>query len=98
MEMVAFVIAQIKVTDPDTFQEYMDRAPATISQYGGRHIARGARTVTLQGEENTTRNGLIQFPSMEDAIAWFNSPEYQEIKKIRDRSSESHFMVWDGVD
>ena len=96
--MVAYVIAQITVTDPDTFQEYMDRAPATISQYGGRHIARGAKTKTLQGEDNTTRNGLIQFESMEDAIAWFNSPEYQEIKKIRDRSAESHFMVWDGVD
>lgn len=67
--MVAFVIAQIKVTDPDTFQEYMDRAPATISQNGGRHIARGARTVTLQEEENNTRNGLIQVPSMEDAVA-----------------------------
>lgn len=76
----------------------MDRAPATIRQYGGRHIARGATTKTLQGEENSTRNGLIQFASMEDAIAWFNSPEYQEIKKIRDRSSESHFMVWNGVD
>lgn len=96
--MVAFVIARITVTDPEVFQEYMDRAPATISQFGGRHIARGAKTETLQGEENTTRNGLIQFDSMERAIAWFNSPEYQEIKQIRDRSAESHFMVWDGVD
>ena len=95
--MAAYIITQITITDPEEFKQYVALSPASIKQYGGRHIARGARTITLEGEASTTRNGIIQFDSVDAALRWYNSPEYREVKRIRDRSSVATFRVLEGV-
>ena len=95
--MAAYIITQITITDPDGFKEYVQRSPASIRQYGGRHIARGARTITLEGEESATRNGIIEFESVDAALRWYHSPEYAEVKPIRDRTSVATFRILEGV-
>lgn len=94
--MPAFVITNIQVTNPEGFKAYMPRAVASITQYGGYHLARGAETVTLEGNENTSRNGIIVFHTMEAAIRWYNSPEYQAAKKIREPHSTAYFYIMQG--
>ncbi len=70
--------------DPEAFKEYMAIAPQTVIQYGGRHYSRGGQTATLEGPENTVRNVIIEFDSIEAAEAWYDSPEYQAAKNFRD--------------
>ena len=48
--MAAYVIAQIDITDPQTFKEYQALVPATIAAYGGEYIVRGGEQVALEGQ------------------------------------------------
>jgi uncharacterized protein (DUF1330 family) len=85
------------VTDWDRFTHYLQATPAVIAKFGGRHIARGGETVTLEGPEEKRRVVLIEFPSMEQAKKFYNSPEYQQVRKLREGAAEGEILAIDGV-
>jgi uncharacterized protein (DUF1330 family) len=74
--MSALWIAHVTVTDPEAYGKYAALAGPAIAAYGGAFIARGARYVQLEGKEHA-RNVVARFPSVDDAVACYHSPEYQ---------------------
>jgi len=96
--MPAYIIARVEVTDWDKYSQYMKVTPGTIEQYGGRIIARGGQTLTLEGPEETLRLVLLEFPSMASAKAWYHSKEYQKAKKLRVGAATGSFVAIDGVE
>jgi uncharacterized protein (DUF1330 family) len=90
-----YVIAEVDVTDPGTFQKYADKAPGTIAQYGGRYVIRGGRNTSIEGDA-PKRFVVIQFDSVEKAQAWEDSPEYDAIKPIRHSSAKSRVFIIEG--
>ncbi len=94
--MPAYVIARVHVTDPDRYRSYTDRTPAVIAAHGGRFLARGGETVTLEGPEETGRVALVEFPSLEQAKAWFESQEYQRVRELRLGAATGSLIVVDG--
>jgi uncharacterized protein (DUF1330 family) len=95
--MPAYVVTKIEIHDPEAFQAYIEASTATIRKFGGHHIARGAEADVLEGEGNSFRNGIIQFATVEDARAWHDSPDYQEVKKLRETCSTAHFYALAGI-
>lgn len=95
--MAAYLIVRANVTDWDRFTHYLQASPAVIAKFGGRHIARGGETVTLEGPEEKRRVVLIEFPSMEQAKKFYNSPEYQQVRKLREGAAEGEILAIDGV-
>ena len=95
--MPAYVIADIEITDPVEYEEYRRRVPATITQYGGRYLARGGRAETLEGGWQPRRLVVIEFPTMSQARAWYESDEYREPKAIRHRCSEGQAVLVEGL-
>jgi uncharacterized protein (DUF1330 family) len=95
--MTAYVIVEINVTDPAGYEEYKRLAPATVANYGGKYIARGGITETLEGDWNPARMVIMQFENSEQAKKWFNSPEYSEARKIKHRYSTTQMIVTEGV-
>ena len=81
--MPAYWVARSRITDPVEYKKYTDRIPAIISQHGGKVLARGGRYRIMEGPENFHRFVVIEFPTMEQAIACFESPEYQEAAAFR---------------
>ena len=96
--MAAYVIARFDVKDWDKFREYGKNAPRTVAKFGGRFIARGGETLTLEGPQEPYRVVIIEFPSLDQAKAHYNSPEYAEIKKLREGASEARFVAIEGFD
>jgi len=96
-ELVAYMIVTVDVTDPDQYRQYTDRAPAAIAKYGGRYLARGGRTVTLEGDTESRRVVVLEFPSLEQAETCYRSPEYQEAKSHREGAANARFVVVEGV-
>ncbi|ARC37477.1 DUF1330 domain-containing protein [Paracoccus yeei] len=74
--MTALWIAHVTVTDPEAYGEYARLAGPAIAAHGGVFLARGSRYVQLEGADRA-RNVVARFPSVEDAVACYNSPEYQ---------------------
>jgi uncharacterized protein (DUF1330 family) len=47
--MAAYVIANVTVQDPESFEEYRKQVPETIARYGGRYLVRGGQHEALEG-------------------------------------------------
>ena len=95
--MVAYVINDMEVTDPALLEEYKKLSPATVAQYGGRFLARGGTMEVLEGAWQPKRLVILEFPSLAQAKAWVNSPEYAPARRIRQQASRSNLVVVDGV-
>lgn len=72
----ALWIAHVTVTDAEAYGRYAQGAGPAIAAHGGTFLARGGRHVQLEGNDRA-RNVVARFPSVEAAVACYNSPEYQ---------------------
>ena len=95
--MSAYLLIRVAVTDWDRYREYMALTPAALAKYQGRFIARGGESVTLEGQEETRRLALVEFPNLELAKAFYASPEYQAAKAVRAGACEAEFIALDGL-
>lgn len=96
--MSVYLIATVRVDDPETYKKYTAKTPALIEKHGGRFLVRGGPVDAVEGEPFNDRLVLVEFPSRERFDAFHVSPEYQEVMKLRHQSSESRFLVVEGVD
>jgi uncharacterized protein (DUF1330 family) len=94
--MTAYIIARIDVTDPQDYMTYASQTVALAEKAGGRFLVKGGDQQAVEGEARS-RQVLIEFPDRETALAWYNSPEYQEILPIALRSSDREIVVVDGI-
>lgn len=94
--MPAYVINDMKITDPAMFEEYKKLSPATVSLFGGRFLARGGRIEALEGVWSPKRVVILEFPSMMHAQAWSDSPEYAPAKRLRQMSAKSNLVMVEG--
>lgn len=95
--MSAYVVVDIEVQNPEQYETYKRLAPPSIAQYGGRYIARGGRTDTLEGDWSPTRLVILEFPSLEQAKAWWGSAEYAEAKALRQANARTQMVVVEGL-
>ena len=81
--MPAYWVARSRVINPVEYKKYTDRVPGIIAKFGGKVLARGGRYEILEGPETFHRFVVIEFPSLEQARACHDSPEYQEASAFR---------------
>jgi len=81
--MPAYWIARGKVNDPAEYKKYADQVPGIMAKYGARPRARGGRFQIMEGSQKFERFVVIEFPSLEQGIACFNSDEYKNAAAFR---------------
>jgi uncharacterized protein (DUF1330 family) len=92
----AYWIAHLDVHDPETYKRYIETATPAYARHGAKFLARGGRTDTPEGPARA-RNVIIEFASMEDAIACYHSPEYIMARAFRQKASTGEFILVEGV-
>ena len=95
--MPAYIIVQVEVTDPETFETYRGQVAPILEQYGGEFLVRGGDMEVLEGEWPVPRCVVLKFPSMEQAKTWWASPEYEGPKALRQASANTNMIVVEGV-
>jgi uncharacterized protein (DUF1330 family) len=95
--MTAYVIVDIDVHDPVGYEQYKQLAPAAVALYGGKYIARGGRTETLEGEWSPSRLVILQFESIEQVKQWLDSEEYRAARQMRHQTTHSNMVVIEGL-
>src|SRR5258708_17651999 len=95
MKMRSIIVNELTVTDPVRYKTYADQVPATLALFGGQYVSRGAPEAML-GEVPSPRIVGLDFPSLGRAMAWFHSPEFQNIRAIRNEASTSHVYFLGG--
>lgn len=91
--MPAVLIADIDVTDPDTYTAYREANPDIVNKFGGRYLALGGEVKVLEGDWQPRRTVMIEFPDMAAITAFYDSPEYVELRKIRWKSADSRLVA-----
>ena len=81
--MAAYMLVDCSVTDPAKYEEYKRVAQAVIAQHGGRYLARGGETVVLEGNWQPNRVVIVEFPDLQRAQAFYDSPEYRAARQAR---------------
>ena len=95
--MPAYIIVRLETETPGLLKDYQAATPAIIAKYKGRFIARGGKVVTLEGQEESRRVVIIEFPEMADAEAFYHSPEYAQARKLREGIAEAEFIAVEGM-
>ena len=94
----AYVIADVKVSDPNQYSRYTALTPAAVAAAGGEFVVRGGRTETLEGAWEPARMVVIGFPSIEAARAFYDSALYSEARAQRaGATSQFNMIVVEGV-
>ena len=92
----AYWVARIDVHDPETYKRYIETGRPAYERYNAKFLTRGGRTEVLEGTARG-RNVIIEFASMDDARACYNSPEYTAAQVFRKKASTGEFILVEGV-
>jgi uncharacterized protein (DUF1330 family) len=95
--MAAYVVVQVDIKDPVRYDDYRRMVPASLEKYGGRFLVRGGKTHTMEGDWSPKRFVVVEFPSVDQAKAWWASPEYAEAKALRQATAESQLIIAEGL-
>jgi uncharacterized protein (DUF1330 family) len=97
----AYVVAEIQVTNPEGYADYRALSTASLAQYGGTWLARGGKRTQFEGadgqHDENWRTVVVEFPSMEQARTWYESPEYTHAREIRQANSIGRLFIVEGV-
>ena len=96
----AYVIVDMKISDPEQYKQYMAAAPAVVKAFGGEYLVRGGRHETLEGDWQPHRVAVLRFPSFAQAKAFYEDSDYvRHVKPLRDGATAYFNMVLvEGVD
>jgi uncharacterized protein (DUF1330 family) len=95
----AYVIVDMKISDPERYKQYMAAAPAAVKAFGGEYLVRGGRHAVMEGDWQPTRMAVLRFPSMERAQAFYQDENYRAARAKRSGATEFfNMVVVEGVD
>lgn len=95
--MPAYIVVQVEVEDPARYEDYKAMVPSSLAPFGGRFIVRGGKVETLEGDWAPKRFVMVEFPSVENAKAWWDSPEYKDAKALRQATAKTQMIVVEGI-
>lgn len=95
--MKAYWIAHVDVSDPEQYQHYTQRAPAAFAAFGGKLLARGGRSQAMEGRATPQRSVVIEFESYEQAVACYQSAQYQQACAFRQEVAKAEVIIVEGV-
>ena len=89
----AYLIVDMKITDPDQYQQYMAAAPAAVAAAGGEYLVRGGRFESLEGGWQPARLAMLRFPSYEQAKSFYDGQMYRAARAKRAGATEYFNMT-----
>ena len=92
--MSAFVVSRVRVRDVEKIKQYAAAAAETIAEFGGQIVLRGQFSASLTGKGEPHSTGIIAFPDLETANAWYDSAAYQAIVPLREEAGEISLTVY----
>lgn len=93
----AYAIAEINVTDPVSYKEYLAAVTPIVARFGGKYIVRAGQIVPIEGDAPTGRFVVIEFSSLAIARRFESSPEYRSIAPLRQKAARTRLFLVEGV-
>lgn len=95
--MPAYLIVETDITDPEQYELYKAASPGAIAAGGGRFLVRGGELAVLEGDWSPKRLVIAEFEDLEAAKRFYESPEYQEVMKLRAGAANLRIVAVEGL-
>ena len=95
--MPAYLIVETDITDPEQYELYKAASPGAIAAGGGRFLVRGGELAVLEGDWSPKRLVIAEFDDLEAAKRFYESPEYQEVMKLRAGAANLRIVAVEGI-
>jgi uncharacterized protein (DUF1330 family) len=95
--MPAYVIVETDIHDPQQYEQYKAASPGAVAAGGGRFVARGGELAVFEGDWNPSRLVILEFENLDAAKRWYDSPEYQEAKRLREGAANLRMVAVEGL-
>ena len=92
----AYIVANVKVTNPEQYEEYRRLSTAAMQKYNVDVLVRGGTTEALEGQE-PARTVILKFPDMAAARKFYNSELYGQVRKAREGAADMTMYIVEGV-
>ncbi|MDP3514674.1 MAG: DUF1330 domain-containing protein [Sulfuritalea sp.] len=96
MSKPAYMVVDARSSDPQRMVEYRRLSQIAVDAYGGRFLVRGAPYETLEGSWQPQRVVVVEFPSMDAARTFYDSPEYLAARAARAGVSDFDMLLVEG--
>jgi uncharacterized protein (DUF1330 family) len=95
--MSAYLIVDISaIHDEQTYARYRQQVSPGLSAAGGEYLARGSEIDVLEGDWRPSRIVVVRFGSMQAAKQWWASPQYAQIRQMRQASTRTNMILVNG--
>ena len=95
--MYTYLIVNIEVTDPASYEEYKVGVPPILARHGGEYLVRGGSWEAFEGDWRPSRLVILRFPNLNAIRAFQDDPEYAPLKALRHRIARTDMIAVDGV-
>jgi uncharacterized protein (DUF1330 family) len=95
--MAGYLIADIEVTDPAAYQDYVKLTPEIVAKYGGKFLVRGGVAEVEEGNWTPNRLVVLEFESAERAREFYRSEDYRPVMEIRHKTAVSNLVIVEGA-
>jgi uncharacterized protein (DUF1330 family) len=95
--MPAYVIVETDIHDPEQYEQYKAASPAAVAGGGGRFLVRGGELAVLEGDWKPTRLVVLEFEDLDAVKRWYDSPEYQAAKQLREGAANLRMVAVQGA-
>jgi uncharacterized protein (DUF1330 family) len=91
--MAVYIVSRVDIIDPERMAGYMKAAPATVEMFGGKYIVRTGNIEVVEGTQHCDRVVVLEFPTREQALAWYNSEAYRPLRDVRWEAAKASIML-----
>ncbi len=97
----AYLVAELTINDAEAYERYRQQVVLTLEAVGARFVVRGGRRVQKEGTDDAhhdqLRTIIVEFPSMDVALAWYESPDYTPLIELRRSATDSRLFFVEGA-
>jgi uncharacterized protein (DUF1330 family) len=95
--MPAYLIVETDIHDPEQYERYKQASPGAVAAGGGRFLARGGELAVLEGDWHPERLVVLEFEDLDAAKRFYDSPAYQDAKRLRDGAANLNMVAVQGI-
>jgi uncharacterized protein (DUF1330 family) len=94
--MPAYVVSRVRIHDAANMKRYVTEAPATVLAFGGKYLVRSNEVTALEGTWEHDRMVVVEFPTRDAALAWYESSDYRPLRDLRQASADATILLVPG--
>ena len=96
--MPAYLIGQVTIHDGAEYDKYLAGFMDAFAPFDGRVLVAAEEVELLEGTWPRTRTVILEFPSLDHAKRWYESPQYQSIAQHRFKAATSNIILAQGFE